>query len=75
MGSELSLCIGISVKAVASESSPFIVVTDHFSDRIDVDASVNQGGYECFSGLMRASVGYIKLAAVARIKTYEMHVW
>ena len=50
-------------------------MTDHFSDSIDVDASVNQGGYECFSGLMRASVGDIKLAAVARIKTYEMHVW
>ena len=38
----LSLCIGISVKAVAAESSPFIVVTDHFSDGIDIDTSVYQ---------------------------------
>ena len=38
----LSLCIGISVKAVAAESSPFIVVTDHFSDGIDIDPSVYQ---------------------------------
>jgi len=38
----LSLCISFSVKAVAAESSPFIVVTDHFSDGIDIDTSVYQ---------------------------------